>query len=148
MKNERAKLRTNKRAKRGREFFVELIEHYDDECPEGLETRNLASTYRKIRPEEWPSWIHYEIIDYPDKGEIGINIHVEERSNQPLEMMLGGIIPKLDKEIGNYDFEGYPNWRGNFRIEGKIHQDEGKEVIACAMLKMIEITKEDIEKLI
>jgi hypothetical protein len=142
---------SNGRATTGRPGFEQLINHYDRVCPDELETRNLASDYRKIWPDALPNWVHYEFLDKHKEGKIGIEIHVEKRGNAELERTILDMIPEMEKLMDGRIFEYVPTWREipkwndrSMKVSCLVPNDIGDEAITNYMLSLISSTKDII----
>ncbi len=124
-------------------YFQSVLDTYNREAADPLKTRGQGRSYRQIRPDAWPSMLHYEYLNYQD--EIGAEIHLESDQVRPLANLLqqfsGSRI--LDNIILAWD----PRWsRGRGRLIAKMGKDQDIRLAVKAMHELISLTLEPINK--
>jgi len=122
--------------------FEAFVEAYNKVADEQLKTRGLQKRYRQIRPDKWPSGIHYEFMDYAD--EIGVEIHIESDKTRHVARILSPmdgaqILPDLALEWDS-------RWsRNRGRLLIKFGKDESLDRVSEAMQALIRMTKDLVE---
>jgi len=125
--------------------FEEIINEYNLIAEEGQKTSGRASNYRRIFIDGWPKKMHYEFIDYPHKGIVGVELHLEDQSLKGLFRSLGEVVPGLRSNIDSNDIQDM-EWRGNRKIQIRMSNNLSPEEIAGSMKRFIQLTKEGFSK--
>ena len=142
-KDEPAKFRLGRTQRKADPEFERVIEVYNRGAPEALRTRGHGRTYRQVRPDGWPSLLHYEFYNYQD--EVGIEFHLESDEVRDLAKHLAVLdgTELLQDAVLQWD----PRWsRKRGRLLAKIGKDEDPELAAKAMHTLISRTQTMINK--
>lgn len=122
--------------------FEAVVRAYDGTTPESLQTRGHGKTYRQIRPDDWPSSLHYEF--YNTQDEIGVELHLESEEVRHL----GDSLSALDgtELLPQLPLQWDPRWsRKRGRLVAKLAKDDPPEKAATAMAALIEKTRPVVE---
>jgi len=124
-------------------YFQNVIDAYNREAVGPLKTRGQGRRYRQIRPDTWPSMLHYEYVNYQD--EIGVEIHLESDQLKPLASLLQQF--SGSKISDNIILVWDPSWsRGRGRLIAKVGKDQDISLAVKAMHELISLTQEPINK--
>ena len=123
--------------------FREIIEKYNTICQSKYKTTGNNNRYRQIRMPNWPRSLHYEFI-IRKNSMLGIDLH-----NESDLIQVNNVTKEYDQiKIENYTIQYVINKgiHGHLKIEVPNTEDINK--IKLIMEKLIEMTKEKIEKVI
>lgn len=124
-------------------YFDKVINFYNNNSQESLQTIGHGRHYRQIRPDKWPSAVHYEFLNTQD--EICIELHLESDDVRPL----GFELAKMDgiELLPDLFLQWDPNWsRKRGRLVARLAKDAPIQTIAKTMTTMIEKTRSIVEK--
>ncbi len=126
-----------------REYFGEVLRSYDrlaDGLSQrlrlpGLQARGTGPSFRQIRPEGWPSGIHYELLDRSQF--IAAELHLESTSVLPLQPFLRALPARLLGKLPTLEWSD--NWsKGKGKLCLRSPLDRKAEDAARLMISFIE----------
>lgn len=130
-------------------FLNKVITHYNlvgniEEFP----LRGKFSHFRRVCPSNWPKSVHFEMLDYGEKvKKFGIEIHLENLEVKYIANDFFDLKSYLEQELKNIEFIIDDKWyKGCGRLYALFTYEDKPEIIAESFLKLIELTKDRIEK--
>lgn len=126
-------------------IFAAVVTAYDEKASEILRTRGRAKNYRQIRPDNWPSTLHYEFFNYQD--EIRTEIHLESDDVK----YLFAVLSKLHgaELLPDVALTWDPRWsKRRGRLFARFGKDEQPETVAKAMDELIAKTRDALQKML
>lgn len=126
------------------EEFETIIKAYNSFVPENLRTVNKAKTYRQILINSWPKSIHYEILDYSQSNQVGIELHLE---GDDVSFLKDTLISFENKKVGDEKIEWDPKWskkRGRIYITLPFDAEPNKNI--TIFKEFIDITYTEINR--
>ncbi len=85
--------------------FESLLDAYNLEAPDGLNTSGSASGYRFIRVPGWPGAVHYEFLDRSgEPSGVGVELHVESAEYPDLCELVEGFVASLSGEFPDVSY--------------------------------------------
>lgn len=118
--------------------FQAVLDAYNQAATPDLQAVGRSSGYRQVRPEGWPSGVHYEFMN--GKEFLSVEFHIERESRR----WLGEVIRQMpsDKTLGyRHRLEWDPKWSGSKgRIRTVFPLSTPPLEVAQAMGELIEAT--------
>lgn len=106
--------RTKKRRTMRPEFEA-LLDAYDLDAPEGLQTSGGASGYRQVKVPGWPGLLHYELLDRGgDPAVVGVELHLESGEYPELIEFLESLAASLAPDFPDVQYS--PKWFKGCRL--------------------------------
>ena len=137
-----SRLHSAKRHQEIDSYFASVIELYNKETPDELKTRGRGKTYRQMRYDDWPNFLHYEFCNYPDS--IGVELHLESDDIRHLSDTLARFdgSPLTDNVLVAWD-QKWSRKRG--RLLARISKENPADVCIQAMKSLIKLTEQTIK---
>ena len=125
--------------------FQDIINKYDEIAEKGYKTRGRAINYRQIRNPQWPTQLHYEILNAGD--EFSNEIHIESDRVVKLSETLIRFSKKLSTDFTDCQIGWDPKWSKNRgRLYIRYPKSTAPKILAESMKKLIDKTNLDITK--
>lgn len=135
-------------AKTMRPEFAAVVDAFAALAPAELAPRGFRSHFRHIRPAAWPFALHYELLDYDGHAQaFTLEIHLESDAVRPLRETLAALLEPVRARFPERYVDWEPHWgreRGRLRVA--MHEETPPAVVAAAMMKLIEHTREPISR--
>lgn len=136
---------TLKRTKRPlRPEFLKVLQAYDAEAPNDLQTFGTASNYRKVALDDWPGGLHYEFLDNSGgAGMIGVELHTEVDGFESLKASLKRSVSDLRRVFPQALWD--PSWcKRRGRLHVRFAPESSASEIAAAMKTLIARTVDQV----
>ncbi|MCL2724110.1 MAG: hypothetical protein FWD69_06690 [Polyangiaceae bacterium] len=118
-----------------------VVSAYDEIAVQGLGTSGRAWHYCQIKPNDWPSSLHYEFLSYNrNDNDIGVELHLENKDVKPIAKFLEPLAGQLQSKFSNIAWD--PKWgRLVLRMRGAT-----PSVVAETMKRFIAETRPVVDK--
>jgi hypothetical protein len=117
-----------------------VVEAYAKAPQEDYCLRGQARMYRQVRPDGWPSGLHYEFVDSPRRG-VSVELHLENDAAHVIAGPISGLVEQLSDAFTDAEIVWDPQWsRNRGRLRVFFPENSSAEEIAAAMCSLIERT--------
>ena len=121
--------------------LLAVLEAYATIGSPGLQPIGKAPHYRQIRPQGWPSGLHYEFIRTADA--IGVEIHIESAAAASVVSTVEAFA-RRELPFCSQRLQWDPRWTYGPRLYAKFPLGTPPEKVASAMQALIEMTFKSI----
>lgn len=137
-------IQRTKKSRAIRPEFQAVLDAYNLDAPDGMQTSGVAPVYRQIKVPGWPGLLHYELLDRGgDPAVVGVELHLESGEHPELLEFLENLAVSL--RPGFPDLQYSRKWFKGCRLFIPVPMADAHGAVR-AMTGLIDATRQRTEQ--